>query len=187
MSAQPAAKKPRAGGPRLTLQLTFNNEGSMKAFKERMEALKTVFAPAQASPCLPFITLASVLATFVVPVDPSVVQFPGLRWALPCQSEVCGSCTMYMLLCQQDSACLHCCWCVTFPIQTDEYFCKNGKNWEKLHQQRLLYNSLCCVLDIVYTSLGYCTVVSEATEASMSMAVHEVQETQHYRESGEVQ
>ena len=47
---------------------------------------------------------------------------------------------------------LHCCWCVTFPI----------------HQQRLLY--LC----LAY-SLGYGTVVSEAT-ASMSMAVHEVQE-----------
>ena len=29
-------------------------------------------------------------------LDPSVVQFPGIRWALPCQSEVCGSCTMYM-------------------------------------------------------------------------------------------
>ena len=45
----------------------------------------------------------------------------------------------------------------------------------------------CVVCLIVYTSLGYYTVVSEATEASMSMAVHEVQETQHYRESGEVQ
>ena len=30
-----------------------HNEGSMKAFKERMEALKMAFAPAQASPLKP--------------------------------------------------------------------------------------------------------------------------------------
>ena len=38
----------------------------------------------------------------------------------------------------------------------------------------------------MYTSLGYCDVVLEATEASMGMAVHEVKETPHYQESGEV-
>ena len=53
MTAPPAAKKPRAGGPRLTLQLTFSNEGTMAVFKERMEYLKSAFAPAGASPLKP--------------------------------------------------------------------------------------------------------------------------------------
>jgi hypothetical protein len=52
MSA-PAAKKPRAGGPRFTLQLTFGSEGAMTAFKERMDALKAALAPAGASPLKP--------------------------------------------------------------------------------------------------------------------------------------
>ena len=38
-----------AGGPRLTLQLKFSNAASMAAFKERMDVLKTMLAPAQAS------------------------------------------------------------------------------------------------------------------------------------------
>ncbi|CAI8032768.1 hypothetical protein GBAR_LOCUS18500, partial [Geodia barretti] len=44
----PAAKKPRAGGPRFTIQLTFGNTDTMAAFKERMEALKSALAPAGA-------------------------------------------------------------------------------------------------------------------------------------------
>jgi hypothetical protein len=53
MSEPPAAKKPRAGGPRLTLQLTFGNTDTMAAFKERMEALKSALAPVGASPLKP--------------------------------------------------------------------------------------------------------------------------------------
>ena len=39
---------------------------------------------------------------------------------------------------------------------------------------------------IVYRSLGYFDVVCEATEASMGLAVNEIQELPHYQESGEV-
>ena len=53
MSAPPTAKKPRAGGPRLTLQLTFSNTAMMAAFKQRMEALKSAFVPAGAPPLKP--------------------------------------------------------------------------------------------------------------------------------------
>ena len=81
MSAQPAAKKPRADGRRLTLQLTFNNEGSMKAFKERMEALKTVFAP---SPLKPVELMAKLfdlaeahLANTAQPLPPSTSSSPA--------------------------------------------------------------------------------------------------------------
>ena len=53
MSAPPAAKKPRAGGPCLTLQLTFGNTGTMAAFKQRMEAPKSALTPAGAPPLEP--------------------------------------------------------------------------------------------------------------------------------------
>ena len=43
-----------------------------------------------------------------------------------------------------------------------------------------------CVIILVYRSLGYFDVVSEATEASMRLAVHEIQESPSYEESGEV-
>ena len=43
-----------------------------------------------------------------------------------------------------------------------------------------MYYTYVCL--VVYTSLGYCDVVLEATEASMGMAVHEVKETPHYQE-----
>ena len=46
----PAAKKPRAGGPRFTLQLTFGNAATMAA---RMETLKAALAPAGATPLKP--------------------------------------------------------------------------------------------------------------------------------------
>ena len=52
MSA-PAAKKPRAGGPRFTLQLTFGNAATMAAFKERMETLKAALAPTGVPPLKP--------------------------------------------------------------------------------------------------------------------------------------
>ena len=42
------------------------------------------------------------------------------------------------------------------------------------------------MLSIVYRSLGYFDVVLEAAEASMSLAVHEIQELHYYPESGEV-
>ena len=38
---------------------------------------------------------------------------------------------------------------------------------------------------VVYKSLGYFDAVSEATEASMGLAVHEIQEIPQYQESGE--
>jgi hypothetical protein len=50
MSAPPAAKKPRAGGPRLTLQLTFGNTDTMALFKQRMEVLKSALAPCPLKP-----------------------------------------------------------------------------------------------------------------------------------------
>ena len=84
MSAQQAAKKPRVGGPRLTLQLTFNNEGCMKEFKERMEALKTAFAPAQVSPLKPVELMAKLfdlaeahLANTPQPLPPSTSSSPA--------------------------------------------------------------------------------------------------------------
>ena len=39
---------------------------------------------------------------------------------------------------------------------------------------------------VVYRSVGYFDAVSEATEASMGLAVHEIEELPQYRESGEV-
>ena len=78
MSAQPAAKKPRADGRRLTLQLTFNNEGSMKAFKERMEALKTVFAPSPLKLMAKLFDLAEAhLANTAQPLPPSTSSSPA--------------------------------------------------------------------------------------------------------------
>ena len=39
---------------------------------------------------------------------------------------------------------------------------------------------------VVYNSLGYLSVVAEAAEASMNLAVHEIQELPDYAEKGEV-
>lgn len=38
----------------------------------------------------------------------------------------------------------------------------------------------------MYRSLGYFNIVSEATEASMNLGVHEIKDLTHYSESGEV-
>ena len=38
----------------------------------------------------------------------------------------------------------------------------------------------------MYRSLGYFDAVAEATEASMGLAVHEIEEIPQYQESGEV-
>ena len=77
MSAPLAAKKPRAGSPRLTLQLTFNHEGSMPAFRERMDALKTAFAPAEPSPLKPVELMAKLfdLAEAHLASSPSLYLF----------------------------------------------------------------------------------------------------------------
>ena len=53
MATPPAQKKQRNGGPRLSMQLTFSDTGSMAAFKERMKLLKTVLAPEGAPPLKP--------------------------------------------------------------------------------------------------------------------------------------
>ena len=39
---------------------------------------------------------------------------------------------------------------------------------------------------VVYNSLGYLSVVAEAAEASMNLAVHEIEELPDYAEKGEV-
>ena len=44
--ATPQAKKARSGGPRMSLQLTFDGLESMEAFKTRLERMKRAFAPA---------------------------------------------------------------------------------------------------------------------------------------------
>lgn len=44
--ATPHAKKARSGGPRMSLQLTFDGLESMEAFKTRLERMKRAFAPA---------------------------------------------------------------------------------------------------------------------------------------------
>ena len=43
-----------------------------------------------------------------------------------------------------------------------------------------------CIHPVVYRSLGYFDVVTEATEASMGLAVHEIEEIPQYQQSGEV-
>ena len=59
--AAPWAKKPRGGGPRLTLQLTFSNTGSVAAFKEHNEWMKTAFAPEGEPPLKPVELMAKLL------------------------------------------------------------------------------------------------------------------------------
>ena len=45
------AKKPRTGGPRMSLQLTLGGLESMEAFKTRLEHLKHAFVPAGVNLC----------------------------------------------------------------------------------------------------------------------------------------
>ena len=51
--AAPHAKKPRTGGPRMSLQLTFGGVVSMEAFKGRLERMKHAFVPEGAPPLKP--------------------------------------------------------------------------------------------------------------------------------------
>ena len=48
--AAPHTKKPRYGGPRISLQLTFSNLEAMDGFKAWLECMKRAFAPAGGQP-----------------------------------------------------------------------------------------------------------------------------------------
>ena len=50
--AAPHAKKPRTGGPRMSLQLTFGGVASMEAFKGKLEHMKHAFVPEGAPPLM---------------------------------------------------------------------------------------------------------------------------------------
>ena len=66
-----------------------------------------------------------------------------------------------------------------------ECSCGDGYRWEDLRTETAK-NAPALLCTLAYRSLGYFDVVSEATEASMRLAVREIQELPHYQESREV-
>lgn len=72
--AAPNAKKPRSGGPRMSLQLTFEGMESMEGFKTRMERIKRAFAPAGGQPLKPvelFNKLFDLAESYLAEADPN--------------------------------------------------------------------------------------------------------------------